>query len=84
VTQASAMSESNKPRLSRKTRSSDKAKVPRSCSDVFRFWMSIGLGLLVAIVFEIVVIALQVTGRRAVSTDEQFELEFGFGARLAA
>ena len=85
MTRASAMSEpSDKPKLSRTTKSSDKAKVPRSCSDVFRFWMSIGIGLLVALVFEIVVIALQVTGRRAVSTDEQFELEFGFGARLAA
>lgn len=58
-----------------------KTKVPRACSDVFRFWVSLALGVLVALVFEIVVIALQVTGARG-HTDEQFELEFGFGARL--
>ncbi len=57
-------------------------KVPRACSDVFRFWVSLALGVLVALVFEIVVFALQVTGARG-HTDEQFELEFGFGARLA-
>ncbi len=83
VTRASAKAEpSDKARSSRKIRSSDKAKVPRSCSDVFRFWVSIGLGLLVALGFEIVVIVLQVTGARPVPTDEQFNLEFGFGARL--
>ncbi|HKN44631.1 MAG TPA: hypothetical protein VJW23_11980, partial [Propionibacteriaceae bacterium] len=58
------------------------AKVLRACSDVFRLWASLALGVLVALVFEIVVIALQVTGARG-HTDEQFELEFGFGARLA-
>ena len=63
------------------TRSTDKPDVPRSCSDVFRFWVSVGLGLLVATVFQIVVIALQITGARAEPTDEQFNLEFGFGAR---
>ena len=55
-----------------------KTKVPRACSDVFR-WVPLALGVLVALVFEIVVIALQVTGARG-HTDEQFELEFGFGA----
>ena len=58
-----------------------KTKVPRACSDVFRFWVSLALGVLVALVFEIVVISLQATGARG-HTDEQFELEFGFGARL--
>ena len=61
-----------------------KAKVPRACSDVFRLWISIALGFLVAIGFEIVVIALQVQGTRQVRSDEQFELDLGFGARLAA
>jgi hypothetical protein len=83
VTRASAKAEpSGKARPSRKTRASGETKVPRSCSDVFRFWMSIGLGLLVAIGFEILVITLQVTGARPVPTDEQLNLEFGFGARL--
>jgi hypothetical protein len=83
VTRASAKAEpSAKARPSRNTRSSDKAKVPRSSSDVFRFWMSIGVGLLVGIAFEITVIVLQATGARPVPTDEQFNLEFGFGARL--
>lgn len=59
------------------------AKVPRACSDVFRFWVSLALGLLVASGFEIVVIVLQLTEARRARTDEQFELEFGFGARLA-
>ena len=58
-----------------------KTKVPRACSDVFRFWVSLALGVLVALFFEIVVISLQATGARG-HTDEQFELEFGFGARL--
>ena len=65
------------------TSSSDKSNVPRSCSDVFRFWVSVGSGLLVAIVFQIVVVALQITGARAEPTDEQFNLEFGFGVRLS-
>jgi Protein of unknown function (DUF1345) len=72
----------DKTRSSKKIRSSDTTKVPRSCSDVFRFWMSIGVGLVVGLMFEITVILLQVTGTRPVPTDEQFNLEFGFGARL--
>jgi hypothetical protein len=60
-----------------------KAKVPRSCSDVFRLWVSIGLGFLVTIGYEIVVIMLQVTGARVVPADEKLELELGFGARLS-
>jgi uncharacterized membrane protein len=59
-----------------------KTKVPRACSDIFRFWISIAMGLLVALGFEIVVIALQVTGARTVHSDEKFELDLGFGARL--
>jgi Protein of unknown function (DUF1345) len=66
------------------TSSSDKSKVPRSSSDVFRFWVSIGLGSLGAVVFQVVVIVLQVTGARPGSTDERFSLEFGFGTRLVA
>jgi len=61
-----------------------KPKVPRACSDVFRLWTSVALGFFVAVGFEIVIIVLQVTQTRLVRTDEQFELEFGFGARLAA
>lgn len=68
----------------RKIKSTGTAKVLRSCSDVFRLWMSVGLGVLVALVFEIIVIALQVTRARPAPTDAQFELEFGFGGRLAA
>jgi uncharacterized membrane protein len=75
---------SNKAEPSRTIKSTGTAKVPRSCSDVFRLWVSVGLGVLVAIAFAIIVIALQVTGARAARTDAQFELEFGFGGRLAA
>ena len=74
---------SNKAEPSQTIKSTGTAKVPRSCSDVFRLWVSVGLGVLVAIAFAIIVIALQVTGARA-PTDAQFELEFGFGGRLAA
>ena len=58
--------------------------MPRSCSDVFRLWASIGIGLLFTMVFEIVVIVLVATGARPAPTDRQSELEFGFGARLTA
>ena len=77
VTRASANAE-----LSNQAKPSAKTKVPRSCSDVFRLWASIGAGLLFTIAFEIVVIVLVVTGARPTPTDRQFELEFGFGARL--
>jgi hypothetical protein len=66
------------------TRSNKKTRVPRSSSDVFRFWVSIGLGILIATLFQLVVIVLQVAGVRPTSTDERFSLEFGFGARLVA
>jgi uncharacterized membrane protein len=85
VTRVSAKAQpSNKAEPSRKIKSTGTEKVPRSCSDVFRLWVSVGLGVLVAIAFVIIVIALQVTGARPVPTDAQFELEFGFGGRLAA
>jgi uncharacterized membrane protein len=85
VTRASAKAQpTNKAEPSQKIKSTGTAKVPHSCSDVFRLWVSVGLGVLVAIVFVIVVILLQVTGARPAPTDAQFELEFGFGGRLAA
>lgn len=59
-----------------------KAKVPRACSDVFRFWVSVAMGVFVGLGFEIVLIILQVTETRLVPSDEQFELDLGFGARL--
>ncbi|HXD25399.1 MAG TPA: hypothetical protein VN609_05670 [Propionibacteriaceae bacterium] len=79
VTRASANTE-----LRNQAKLSKKAKVPRSCSDVFRLWASMGVGLLFTIVFEIVVIVLVATGARPAPSDRQFELEFGFGARLTA
>ena len=53
VSRASANTE-----LRKQAKPSKKAKVPRSCSEVFRLWASIGIGLLFTIVFEIVVIVL--------------------------
>jgi hypothetical protein len=85
VTRASAKTQpgdETEPR--QKTKPSGPAKVPHSCSDVFRLWVSIGLGLLVGLVFEIIVIALQVTGTRPTPTEAEFELEFLFGARLTS
>jgi len=97
VTRASAKAElsnqakpTEKAKPSEKTKPSEKAKpsgtkkVPRSCSDVFRLWASVGAGLLFTIAFEIVVIVLVVTGARPTPTDQQSDLEFGFGARLTA
>jgi uncharacterized membrane protein len=66
-----------------KSKPRGKEKVPRSCSDVFRLWASIGLGLLFATAFEIVVIVLVITGVRPAPPDKQFDLEFGFGFRLS-
>jgi hypothetical protein len=84
VTRASAKAElSDQAKPSEKAMPSGPSKVPRSCSDVFRLWASVGVGLLCTIVFEIVVIVLVATGARPAPTDKQFELEFGFGARLA-
>jgi uncharacterized membrane protein len=85
VTRASAKTQpgdETEPR--HKTKPSGPAKVPHSCSDVFRLWVSVGVGLFVGLVFEIIVIALQVTGTRPTPTEAQFELEFLFGARLTA
>ena len=85
VTRTSAKAQpSDSAEPSQRIKSNGTAKVPRSCSDVFRLWVSVGVGLLVAILFEILVITLQVTGARPAPTDAQFELEFGFGARLTA
>ena len=67
-----------------KTKPSGPAKVPHSCSDVFRLWVSVGLGLIVGLAFEIIVIVLQVTQTRPTPTEAEFELEFLFGARLTA
>jgi hypothetical protein len=66
------------------TKPSGPAKVPHSCSDVFRLWVSVGLGLIVGLAFEIMVIVLQVTQTRPTPTEAEFELEFLFGARLTA
>ncbi len=85
VTRTGAKAQSSdRAEPSQTIKSKGTVKVPHSCSDVFRLWVSVGVGLLVAILFEILVIALQVTGSRPVPTDAQFELEFLFGARLAA
>ncbi len=66
------------------TRARSKPKVPRACSDVFRFWASIALGLLASLLYLVVVIALEIAGTRRLPTDvAQLDLEFGFGARLA-
>ncbi|HVD19220.1 MAG TPA: hypothetical protein VNC63_11105, partial [Propionibacteriaceae bacterium] len=82
VTRASAKAElsnqakpTEKAKPSEKTKPSEKAKpsgtkkVPRSCSDVFRLWASVGAGILFTIAFEIVVIVLVVTGARPTPTD---------------
>jgi hypothetical protein len=67
------------------TRVRTKTKVPRACSDVFRLWASIGFGFLASVLFVIVVITLEIAGARRLPTDiGQLDLEFGFGARLAA
>jgi uncharacterized membrane protein len=58
-------------------------RIPRSCSDVFRLWAAVGLGVLIAIAFELLLEVLRELGLRQPPTGErQSALELDFGAQL--
>jgi uncharacterized membrane protein len=57
-------------------------KVPWSCSDVFRLWASVGLGVLISLGFDSVVDLLQAIGLRRAPTGVQQALEADFGDQM--
>jgi uncharacterized membrane protein len=57
-------------------------RIPRSCSDVFRLWASVGLGVVLALAFELGVDGLEALGLRQVPEGEKYALEYDFGAQL--
>ncbi len=57
-------------------------KIPRACSDVFRLWSAVALSLVLAIVFQLVVMAAESIGLRQPPSDERAALELDFGAQL--
>ena len=60
------------------------APIPRSCSDVFRFWAAIGLGVLFSVLFAIVVNLYRELGFRKQLTPAQQALEEDYGSNLIA
>jgi uncharacterized membrane protein len=59
-------------------------RIPRSCSDVYRLWAALGLGLLVTLVLEILVDAVSTLGLHTELTDAQRAVQEDFGANLIA
>jgi uncharacterized membrane protein len=57
-------------------------RIPRSCSDVFRLWAAVGLGLLLGGVFQTGVFAVQALGWRQVPEGAKSVLELDFGGQL--
>jgi len=60
------------------------APIPRSCSDVFRFWAAIGLGILFSLLFAIVVNLYREFGLGKQLTPAQQALEEDYGSNLIA
>lgn len=56
--------------------------IPRSCSDVFRLWAAVGLGVILSLVFYIGQDIVQELGFRAQLTPAQQALEEDYGANL--
>lgn len=59
-------------------------KIPRSCSDVYRLWASVGLGALLALLFEIGLDVVESLGLRQQPTAVQLAVQQDFGANLIA
>ena len=57
-------------------------RIPRSCSDVFRLWAAVGLGVVLALAFQLGVAAVETLGWRQVPEGEKSALELDFGAQL--
>jgi hypothetical protein len=58
--------------------------IPRSCSDVFRLWAAVGLGILLSLVFYILQDLYQEMGFRKQLTPAQLALEEDYGSNLIA
>ncbi len=58
------------------------ARIPRSCSDVFRFWAALGLSLLLALITQIGIEVLQYLGVLEDPTGRRNDVELDFGAQL--
>jgi hypothetical protein len=57
-------------------------RIPRACSDVFRLWAAIGLGIVLTLVFYILQDVYEALGFRKTLTAAQLALEQDFGANL--
>jgi hypothetical protein len=57
-------------------------RIPRSCSDVYRLWAAVGLGLLVTLLIDVGVDAYTTAGMRGPLTAAQAAVEADFGADL--
>lgn len=60
------------------------APIPRSCSDVFRLWAAVGLGIVFSVVFSIAQSFYQEYGLRNELTPAQQALEEDYGSNLIA
>jgi hypothetical protein len=60
------------------------APIPRSCSDVFRLWAAIGLGILLSLAFQLVRSFFEELGLRRQLTPAQQAIEEDFGSNLIA
>jgi uncharacterized membrane protein len=57
-------------------------RIPRSCSDVYRLWAAVGLGLVLTIVFYVVQAVAEELGLQRDLTPAELALEEDFGANL--
>jgi Protein of unknown function (DUF1345) len=60
------------------------APIPRSCSDVFRLWAAVGLGILFSLVFQLGRSYFEELGLRRQLTPAQQAIEEDFGSNLLA
>ena len=59
-------------------------RIPRSCSDVFRLWAAVGLGLVLGLAFELGLDAVEALGWRQAPEGDKSALEIEFGSELVA
>jgi hypothetical protein len=59
-------------------------RIPRSCSDVYRLWAAIGLGILLSLVFQLGRSFFEELGLRRALTPAQRAIEEDFGSNLIA
>jgi len=57
-------------------------RIPRACSDVFRLWAALGLGILLSLAFFILQDLYQEMGLRKQLTPAQLALEEDYGSNL--